>query len=33
MKYALAIVALLGMVSVEEVTAITRQAPVGVTFV
>ena len=33
MKYALAIVALLGMVSVEEVTAIQRHAPVGVTFV
>ena len=33
MKYALAIVALLGMVSVEEVNALTRRAPVGVTFV
>ena len=33
MKYALAIVALLGMVSVEEVTAVQRHAPVGVTFV
>ena len=33
MKYALAIIALLGMVSVEEVTAMTRHAPVGVTFV
>ena len=33
MKYALAIVALLGMVSVEEVNALTRRAPVGVTFI